>query len=175
MLTDFFKIAANLKNIRRQGWVEKLKINNPESVADHTFSTAIISMVHSDLQNLDTAKVLKMSLLHDLAESIVGDITPNMSNYENKTALETKTFKKILKNIPNDLEKEYFQIWIEYVENKSREAQLVHEADKLEMVLQAKLYEKNGYDKNNLISFYNTADKGIKTSQMRKILSELSI
>ncbi len=174
MLTDFFKIAANLKNIPRQGWIEKLKIENPESVADHTFSTTIISLIYSDLQKLDTAKVLKMSLLHDLAESVVGDITPSMRDYNNKIDLETKTFKKIIKNLPNNLQKEYLQIWNEYVQNKSKEAQLVHDADRLELALQANIYEKNGFKKARLLSFYNTADRDIKSARLRKILSELS-
>ncbi len=45
MILDFFKTAANLKKISRQGWIEKIPIDNPESVADHTYSLAIISMV----------------------------------------------------------------------------------------------------------------------------------
>ena len=45
-------------------------------MADHTFSMAVIGMIISDLENLDSEKVLKMILLHDLAESKIGDIVP---------------------------------------------------------------------------------------------------
>ena len=62
MIEDFFQRAANLKNISRQGWIDKLSINNPESVADHTFSMAVIGMVISDLENLNSEKILKMIL-----------------------------------------------------------------------------------------------------------------
>ncbi len=175
MLSDFFKNTANLKNIPRQGWIEKLNIKNPESVADHTFNTAIISMVFSDLLDLDTSKVLKMTLLHDLAESVIGDLTPSMSDYANKAEIETRALKKILKPLSTKLQKDYTKIWIEYTENKTSEANLVHEADKLEMAVQAKLYQKKGIKKSNLAQFYNSADKGVKSTQMRKILSELHL
>ena len=62
MIEDFFKTVANLKNISRQGWIDKLSLENPESVADHTFSMAVIGMVISDLENLNSEKVLKMIL-----------------------------------------------------------------------------------------------------------------
>ena len=56
--------------------MDKLAIKNPESVADHTYSMAIIGMILSDSQKYDTQKILKMIFLHDLAESITGDFTP---------------------------------------------------------------------------------------------------
>ena len=56
MMFNFFKIAANLKNISRQGWIDKLSIDDPESVADHSYSMAIMSMVISDLENHDSEK-----------------------------------------------------------------------------------------------------------------------
>ena len=71
MILDFLNIAANLKTVPRQGWVDKLSIKNPESVADHTYSMAIIGMVLSDSQKYNTEKILKMILLHDLAEDMI--------------------------------------------------------------------------------------------------------
>ena len=88
MILDFFKTAANLKNIPRQGWMDKLSMHNPESVADHSYSMAIIGMVVSDLENHDSEKILKMILLHDLAESKIGDFTPGQLSKDEKTKLE---------------------------------------------------------------------------------------
>ncbi len=73
VILDFFKNALNLKNISRQGWIDKLSMEHPESVADHSYSMAIMGMVISDLENYDSEKMLKMILLHDLAESKIGD------------------------------------------------------------------------------------------------------
>ena len=60
MILDFFKTAVNLKNISRQGWIDKLSIEHPESVADHSYSMAIMGMVISDLENYDSEKIIKM-------------------------------------------------------------------------------------------------------------------
>ena len=60
MILDFFKTAVNLKKIQRKGWMDKLSISNPESVADHSYSMAIMGMFISDLENYDTEKIIKI-------------------------------------------------------------------------------------------------------------------
>ena len=69
----FALAAARLKGVRRAGWVEKLGMESPESVADHSYATAMLVMARSDEEGLDTALALRMALLHDLAESETGD------------------------------------------------------------------------------------------------------
>ncbi len=49
MVQDFFQIVLGLKTIQRKGWKDKLGLKNVESVADHSYSMAIMSMVLSDL------------------------------------------------------------------------------------------------------------------------------
>jgi putative hydrolase of HD superfamily len=119
LLLDFLKTSANLKNIPRQGWIDKLEISNPESVADHTFSMAIIGMILSDSKNYNTEKILKMILLHDLAESITGDITPEQKSGVDKKRLEEKTMKEILSNLPKEIQSQYLKIWDEYQDNQT--------------------------------------------------------
>ena len=38
-IVSFFRIVCNLKKIKREGWIHKSKIDSPESVADHSYST----------------------------------------------------------------------------------------------------------------------------------------
>ena len=141
-LIEFFKTSANLKEIKRQGWIEKLSLASPESVADHCFSMAMMSMVISDLENYNSEKILKMTLLHDLAESEIGDFTPEQINNEHKKDLENNAFDKILKFLPESLKSQYSHIWKEYQDGLSIESKLVHQVDRLEMTLQAKIYQK---------------------------------
>jgi len=173
LIEEFFKITTNLKKIPRKGWITKLGILSPESVADHTFSMSTIAMVLSDLQKLDTQKVLKMSLLHDITESITGDLTPGDISKNEKIELENKTIDKILCNLPDDLAKNYLTIWNEYNENMSDEAKLVHEVDKLEMVIQALSYANNGIEKEKLEPFVNSAKSQINSKQLKEILDKL--
>ena len=92
-----------LKTIPRQGWKEKLQIDHPESVADHSYTVTAMSMVLSDLEGLNTEKIIKMALLHDLAESIIGDITPNTITNNEKILKENQAMKQILKNLPDKI------------------------------------------------------------------------
>ena len=172
MIGQFFQRVLELKNVPRQGWKEKLEINNPESVADHSYSTSVMSMVLSDLDGLDTEKIIKMALLHDLSESIIGDITPDNMLKDEKVNKENLAMKQILKNLPNKIAEQYFELWSEYQKNSSQEAELLHDVDKLEMAFQAKFYQNKGISKEKLQTFFNTAKKEIKSKNLRNILSD---
>lgn len=173
MILDFLKIAANLKTIPRQGWVEKISIKDPESVADHTYSMAIMGMILSDSQQYNTEKILKMILLHDLAESIIGDFTPEQKSKKEKIILENKTFEKILMNLPKNLQQQYFHLWNEYQTNDSKEANLVHQIDKLEMALQAKIYSEQNKSYKDFLPFFETAKKEIKDPNLLKLFKQI--
>jgi len=67
-----------LKEVRRQGWVDS-GIEDAESVADHTCAVALFVLFSSFSEGcgpVDRARALTMALIHDLAETKVGDITP---------------------------------------------------------------------------------------------------
>jgi len=81
--------------------------------------------------------------------------------------------KEILSNLPLTLAKKYEKIWNEYQEAKTKESQLVHEIDRLEMAFQARKYLEEGYDKDKLGEFLKTADKEIKNEYLRKILNKI--
>ena len=173
LILDFFKISANLKEIERKGWMDKLGITNPESVADHTFSMAIIGMVISDLQKYDTEKILKMILIHDLAESLTGDFTPEQKTKEEKIILENNVFEKIVINLPKKLKDQYWELWVEYVKNESMEANFVHQIDKLEMALQANRYSKKNIPEKSLKPFFESAKNEIKNSNLLTLFNQL--
>jgi putative hydrolase of HD superfamily len=173
MILDFFKTAANLKKIPRQGWIDKLSLENSESVADHSYSMAVIGMVISDLENYNSEKILKMILLHDLAESKIGDYTPKQLSKEKKDKLENNAFHEIIKNLPDLIKSQYLQIWQEYQENNSSESKIVHQIDKLEMALQAKIYEKDGYSEDKLESFFDSARLGITDPKLKELFTKI--
>ena len=173
MLTDFFKIAANLKNVSRQGWIDKLDIKDVESVADHTYSMAIVGMVISDLERYNSEKILKMILLHDLAESKIGDFTPNQIDKQKKNQLENNAFMEILENLPDSIKNEYSKIWKEYQEEKSQESKFVHQIDRLEMALQAKIYLEKGNSEKQLESFFETAKNDITEPKLKELFTKI--
>lgn len=134
--------AGKLKKIMRTGWVES-GVPDPESVADHSYRVTLLSMAISDQECLDTLKVVRMALLHDLAESKIGDLTPRQKLGDHDR-LESAAMKEILGSLPEKIGKLYFEVWDEYQQHKSGEARLVHNADKLEMLIQSKEYGEKG-------------------------------
>ncbi|MBT5200510.1 MAG: HD domain-containing protein [Thaumarchaeota archaeon] len=173
MILDFFKISSNLKNIPRQGWIDKLSLKHPESVADHTYSMTMMSMIISDMENFNSEKILKMSLLHDLAESKIGDFTPEQIDSKKKIQLENNAFNEIMKTLPEKIRSSYLELWKEYQENISSEAKIIHQIDKLEMVIQAKMYQNQGHPKEKLNSFYDSAKKEITNTKLKELFTEI--
>ena len=159
MPTTFFQYVLQLKSVKRAGWVSKVHINNPESVADHTFSMCAISMVLSDMLGLDTEKVIKMVILHDLAESITGDYMPEEITKKRKLSQEKKAMNLILYSLPLNIRSDYIKIWQEYILNKTYIARFVHKMDKLDLILQARRYAKQGNSHRLLAHFYKSVDK----------------
>ena len=154
MLEDFFFTVANLKKIQRKGWKEKLNLANPESVADHSYSMTVMAMALSELFNLDVQKTIKMALLHDLAESKTGDFTPDEITKENKLELETNALKQIFTTLPENIANNYLKIWQEFQLQETLESKLVHDIDKLEMIVQAKMYINDGHSNEKFETFF---------------------
>lgn len=173
MILDFFKTVVNLKKISRQGWIDKLSIKNPESVADHSYSMAVMGMIISDLENYNSEKIMKMVLLHDLAESKIGDHTPEQLDKKEKIELENNAFHKIIEDLPDLIKSEYLQIWQEYQENSSPESKIVHQIDRLEMAIQAKVYEKDGHSKEKLESFFESARADITDPKLKELFTKI--
>lgn len=170
---SLFEYILKLKTIPRTGWQKKLGIARPESVADHTYSVAAIAMVLSDAKKLDTRKILKMAILHDLAESITGDLTPEDCPKTKKIRLENSAMKKILSYLDVKTQKQYWTIWMQYQKNSTREARLLHDVDKLEMALQARVYSKS-HQKKKLEPFFDSAKIHILDSDVKKLLEKIS-
>ena len=154
--------------------MSKVGIEHPESVADHSYGTAIMAMVLSDSHKLDTEKILKMALIHDLAESITGDFMPEEISRENKKIAEGDAMKEILSTLPNNLADEYDKIWQEYMQTDTKESILLHEIDKLEMAIQAVKYSSEGFSNEKLRLFVDSARKEIRSKELLDILDTLS-
>ena len=75
-LLELMGFVGKLKELERTGWAMR-GVKRPESVADHSFGTAILSMILAKDEGLDVGKAAMMALVHDLPEAVVGDIVPS--------------------------------------------------------------------------------------------------
>jgi putative hydrolases of HD superfamily len=176
-LVSFFSLVLCLKKVRRSGWIFKVGVTSPESVADHSFCMCMMTMVISDLVGLDTERAMKMTILHDLGESIIGDMMPDKILPGRKKILEKKAIRSILQKLPHPLRAEYETIWNEYSDHSTDLSQFVHRLDKLEMAFQAKDYVLNGYSRGKLREFIDSAHRtivGDKNDLISEVLQGLN-
>lgn len=173
-ILDFYKYLDKLKRTKREGWV-KAGISDSENVSDHSFSTSVLSMILADKLKVDKEKFIKMALIHDLGESIIGDVLwyskdkgIDRAKLAKKEQDEGKAMTKILKTLKN---KEYLDLWIEMEEKKTKEAKLHKEIDRLDMALQAFFNEKRTGIKLDV--FFEFADLFIKNRTIKVIMKEI--
>ena len=132
--------ANRLKRTPRAGWVMR-GVADAESVADHSFGVAFISMILAEI--VDKAKLLTIALLHDLPESVIGDLpTPAAVHFppEAKHKAEAETLNELLRQLP--CAERWYSWWQEFEDGTSIEGQLVRDADRLDMLIQAHVYEQ---------------------------------
>jgi len=172
-LLQFFLMSGRLKRERRRGWVKKLGMEHPESVADHSYRTAVMAMFVSDARGLDTGKAVRLALLHDLPEALVGDAMPEERSGKRKTDLETKAMEEILSELPHRSRLLYREAWREYVEGKSEESRLVRQLDKLEMAIQAWEYAHESGDPSKAGEFWVSAKEHIQDEELLVLLSQV--
>jgi putative hydrolase of HD superfamily len=68
--------APSLQVTKRSGWVRK-GVAGPESIADHMYRMGLMATLCAGASGVDVTRCIKMALVHDVAEAIVGDITPH--------------------------------------------------------------------------------------------------
>jgi 5'-deoxynucleotidase YfbR-like HD superfamily hydrolase len=171
-LVYLFNKIGELKHIKRSGWVRH-GIPNPESVADHSFRCAFMAMVLGDILEVDTLKLLKMAILHDIAEAVTGDITPVSGiSREEKLKREEEGLAELLEGLPNG--KEYMDLWKEYEDGESEEARVFKDIDKLEMAMQALEYQ-DAYPDLDLSEFLFAGDEQINIPEIRALYREMKM
>ncbi|KAI8321523.1 hypothetical protein GQ54DRAFT_181164 [Martensiomyces pterosporus] len=157
-VVDFLSVVERLKRTKRTGWINN-GISGPESIADHMYRMGIMAMLIED-PTLDRHRCIKMAIVHDLAEALVGDITPyDGVSKEKKREMELDGMREIAKTLgDSEYAKEIEALWLEYEDDETAEAHLVHDLDKCEMIQQAMEYERS--DGKDLESFF-ASTKGI--------------
>lgn len=130
-----------------------------------------MALVLSEVFNVDSDKLLKMAILHDIAECITGDITPHDGlSKEEKYEMEKQGIIKLFENIPNA--PTYLDLWMEYEEQDGIEARLVKSLDKFEMALSAIEYQDK-YPDLDLAEFIDEAGKQIVEPEIFKLYVHL--
>lgn len=133
-----------LKRAARTGWVQR-GVVNAENVAAHSYGVVFTALVLAQFvaEPIDLEKTLIMATLHDLPEGLTTDIPTPAWRYLPegiKTQVERGAMQEILQEMP--FTADWLALWEELHADATAEAHLVHDADKLDLFLQATTYEQ---------------------------------
>jgi len=129
-MRDELMALLELKSVMRTGWV-RAGVEQPESVAAHSWGMAVLALRLCPPE-LDLHTVITYCLIHDLPEIIVGDLTPD-DDRSTKAEDEHAAMKK--------LAPQWLEAFETYERQDTPEAQFVHQLDRLDMGLQALVYQ----------------------------------
>lgn len=132
-----------LKRTARTGWIQR-GVPNAENVAAHSFGVVYTALILAETlaEPVDLARVLVMATLHDLPEGLTTDIpTPAWRFLPPgiKTDVERGVMVELFDGVP--FAPALLAAWEELHAGETPEARLVDDADKLDLFIQALMYE----------------------------------
>jgi len=165
-IVDFFFEIGILAKTPRSGF-HFLGTGN-QSVAEHLNRVVYIGHSLAMLEkDVDTLKIMKMCMLHDLTEGRISDLNYVHQKYVEKK--EEEAIKDLAEALPfgQDIE----EILKEYEERKSKEAIIAKDADNLEWLLSL----KEQYDAGNSRAkkWFLNVMKRLKTETAKRIANEI--
>jgi len=174
---DFAENVGKLKRVLRKGWISQVGIKSPESVADHSFACAVLAMCMGDLKGLNTEKLIRLALLHDLHEALIGDydyFDKQRIGEEQAKKNQQQAIKDVFAVLPSKIRKKYIDLAQEYLQQKSPESQIVKQIDRIEMILQAFQYEQDGFDRQDLQTFWDGVEGSLSDPYLKTIFKLLN-
>lgn len=168
-ILKFLHQSEKLKTLLRHSW---LSSGRQESVAEHSWRTALMAIVLSDYLKVkvNLGKVLAMTIIHDLCEIYAGDHYAWKDKLADKAKIEEKALIKLLKNLPQTQRSTIFKLWEDYEQKKTPEAKFAKALDKLETIDQHNLADIKTWVKEEYS--YNLVH-GKEEVQFDKVLQEL--
>ena len=142
---QYYVLCNRLKNIIRTGWkrwnVQRERI---ESVAEHIFGVQMLAIaMKSEYQyDVDLMKVIFMLAIHEIGETVIGDLIQFDISKDDKENMEHKAVHHILEGLLDG--KQIEELFLEFDSHSTKEAYFAYQCDKLECDLQSKLYDEEG-------------------------------
>jgi len=170
----FLMLVGDLKHIPRTGWVRR-DVRDPERISGHMYRMGVMAMLLGPADGVDRDKCIRMALVHDMAETIVGDLTPSDPvTPEQKREMESKALRSMTDlledtSVVNDI----VDLWEEYEAAATPEAKLVKDLDKFDMILQAHEYENKEQRPGALEEFFSSTRGIFKTDKVKDWVAQL--
>jgi len=196
-ILNFVMQTGKLKRLGRTGWI-LAGVKNPETVAQHTFQMTFLAWFLGEIKGLDTDRIVKIALVHDLCEVYAGDQTPydpiiatgikdvkklvskpprvpytqRLEWLIGKLNTEWKALSKLTSDLPKELREEMLNLWIDFEEGLTKEGRFVYQVDQMVNLTQAIEYWKK--DKSFPITpWWITIKEKIDDPVLLKFIAEM--
>ncbi len=154
-----------LKLSKRTGWW-LCGIKDPESIAEHSFRTAIIAGLLAGMEGADPARATFLAVWHDSQETRVGDIPHLGRRYLQASDNELVTSHQTAA-LPAAVAEQLRSLVQEYENGDNLEVHCAHDADKLECLFQAIEYRDNGHQ--NVDGWIQTSRTNLHTKSAERL------
>ena len=137
-------LCYKLKELIRKGWKDyNINSERLESVAEHVFGTLMVAIAMKTVfkYKVNLSRVLFMLAIHEVGESIIGDITYREITREEKNRIEREAVHKIFDDLIGGSTIE--QLFLEFDLELTEDAKFAKWCDKLDADIMAKYYEEN--------------------------------
>ncbi|MFC4057022.1 HD family hydrolase [Planomonospora corallina] len=158
-----------LKRYRRTGWLVA-GVRDPESIADHSFRTAVIAAVITAMEGGNPERAAFMSLFHDTQEARTTDVHYLGKRYLEVTPNEEVTADQV-RDVPRPVAEMITGAVGEYEERASLEAVCARDADKLECLVQAVEYREQG--NRNVQPWIDSSLAALTTPSAKRLAGEV--
>ncbi|GAB3956947.1 HD domain-containing protein [Micromonospora vulcania] len=157
---NFIFEAGVLKRASRTGWWFA-GVKQPESIAEHSFRTALIGMMLAVMEGADPARVSMLCTLHDTQETRITDIPHIAKRYLTAVPNIAVTTDQVAA-CPPAVADVITAAVAEYEAGETLEAVVARDADKLECLVQAVEYRHQGID--NVQRWIDSSRSALKTA-----------
>jgi 5'-deoxynucleotidase YfbR-like HD superfamily hydrolase len=171
---DFIKHERNLDKVIRFSAKGRIK---DQTVAEHIFHASLYAMIMADLEikmgnKVDVEKLLRSTLIHDLEESLTGDIIFDFKHSDEKVAqdikdLGRKFFEDMTAHLPENLSKKYVDLWANAKDENTLEGRIMHAADRFEALAYA--LEEQEIGNKNFDIIIEKLIEGLKDMKLKSV------
>lgn len=167
-ITAFLYEIGQLKRYPRTGW-QTAGVPSPESVADHSYRASVIAAVLATMEGADPQRAAFLAIWHDSQETRTTDLSHLTKKYVTPLPNESVTSQQVT-HLPEPLAGVITAAVAEYEARETPEARCARDADKLELLLQAREYTDMGHP--GLRPFLDSALSSLRTKAARELAAE---
>jgi len=169
-LTKFLFELGQMWRVKHCGFTVA-GVANSESIAEHSYRAAEIAFILAKMEGANPYKTSFMVLIHDNGEARINDAHRIVRRYINTDKGERKVALDQFKRLPNNIEKDFKEVYLEFEDRKTLEAKCAKDADYLEQAVAAKEQIDIGY--KGCRDWIINIKKALMTDSTKELLLEI--